>query len=156
MLHNSPFTIIRSDRYRFAITSPAFGEFATAPSNYVSGYVSAKFDEGLPRETNVVSVTVNGIGTTLGEVDENGNRSFATTNAVPLPADGSALTKDGVVNIASDDADYSAHIQAIMGESRLFAAKPPEALPPEARTEFEGVFLDQGMEIHRTRFVRFD
>jgi hypothetical protein len=79
------FTVIRSDRYRFKITSPAFGEFATAPSNYVSGYVSAKFDEGLPTETNVTSVFINGVAAVLGtNIDANGNLSFTTTNAIPL------------------------------------------------------------------------
>lgn len=63
------------------------------------------------------------------------------------------LTRGGAVNIASDDSDYFARIRAVMGESRLFVAKPPEALPPEARTEFENVFLGQGKLIHRTRFV---
>ncbi|HUI08454.1 MAG TPA: hypothetical protein VL486_15745 [Verrucomicrobiae bacterium] len=79
------FTIIRSDRYRFEITSPGFGEFATAPSNYVSGYVSAKFDEGLPTETNITSVLINGVAAVLDtNIDAEGNLSFATTNAIPV------------------------------------------------------------------------
>ena len=82
---SNTFTIIRSDRYRFEITSPAFGAFATAPSNYVSGYVSAKFDEGLPSETNVTSVFINGVAAVLStNIDGNGNRSFTTTNAIGL------------------------------------------------------------------------
>ena len=82
---SNAFTIIRSNRYRFQITSPAFDVFATAPSNYVSGYVSAKFDEGLPTETNVTSVLINGVAAVLGtNVDANGNLSFTTTNAIPL------------------------------------------------------------------------
>jgi hypothetical protein len=79
------FTIVRTDRYRFQITSPAFGEFATAPSNYVSGYVSVKIDEGLPTEANVASVIINGVPAVLDtNVDANGNRRFSTTNAIPL------------------------------------------------------------------------
>ena len=79
------FTMVRSTRYRFEITSPAFGEFATAPSNYVSGYVSALFDEGLPTQTNVTSVFINGVAAVLDtNVDANGNLSFTTTNAIPL------------------------------------------------------------------------
>lgn len=79
------FTVIRSNRYRFEITSPAFGEFATAPSNYVTGYVSAKFDEGLPKEANVTGVFINGVAAVLGtNIDANGNLSFRTTNAIPL------------------------------------------------------------------------
>jgi hypothetical protein len=79
------FMIIRTNRYRFEITSPAFGEFATAPSTYVSGYVSAKFDEGLPTQTNVTRVFINGVAAVLGtNIDANGNLSFTTTNAIPL------------------------------------------------------------------------
>ena len=70
-----------------------------------SSRVSALKDEGLPTETNVVSVTVNGLGTMLGEVDGNGNRSFETTNAVPMPADGSALTLTAVIDWADDSQD---------------------------------------------------
>jgi hypothetical protein len=79
------FSIIRSNRYRFEITSPAFGSFATAPSNYVSGYVSALFDEGLPTQTNVTSVFINGVAAVLGtNADAFGNIAFWTTNAIPL------------------------------------------------------------------------
>jgi hypothetical protein len=79
------FMIIRTNRYRFQFTSPAFGEFATTPSTYVRGYVSAKFDEGMPTETNITTVTVNGVAAVLEtNVDANGNRWFVTTNAIPL------------------------------------------------------------------------
>jgi hypothetical protein len=82
---SNAFMIITSDRYRFEITSPAFGEFATAPSNTVSGYVSALFDEGLPTQTNVTSVFINGVAAVLGtNIDANGNLSFTTTNAIGL------------------------------------------------------------------------
>lgn len=82
---SNAFTIIRSDRYRFEITSPAFGEFATTPSTYVSGYVSALFDEGLPTQTNITRVFINGVAAVLStNIDANGNRSFTTTNAIPL------------------------------------------------------------------------
>lgn len=79
------FTVISSSRYRFAITSPAFGDFATAPSNYVSGYVGALFDEGLPTQTNVQGVVINGVAAMLGtNIDADGNLSFTTTNAIPV------------------------------------------------------------------------
>lgn len=80
------FTIIRSDRYRFAITSPAFGEFATAPSTTVKGYVSAKIDEGLPTETRVARVMINGVAAVLdwANVSRDGNVPFFTTNAILL------------------------------------------------------------------------
>lgn len=79
------FALIRSNRYRFQITSPAFGAFATTRFNFVSGYVSPLFDEGLPTQTNVTSVFINGVAAVLGtNVDANGNLSFTTTNAIPL------------------------------------------------------------------------
>ena len=82
---SNSFTIVRSNHYRGAITSPAFGRFATTPSNYVSGYVSAKYDEGLPTETNVTEVYVNGVAAVLAtNPDAYGNLTFTTTNAIPL------------------------------------------------------------------------
>ena len=66
------------------------------------------------------------------------------------------LTRHGVVNVATDDTGYFTHIQQVMAESERFASAPPEPLPPEAKTEFENVFVAQGKPIHRTRFVRLD
>ncbi len=66
------------------------------------------------------------------------------------------LTQGGVVNVASDDTDYFTQIRTIMVETGKFAIEPTEALPAEARTEFENVFLGLGKKIHRTRFVRLD
>jgi hypothetical protein len=82
---SNSFTIVRANHFRGAITSPAFGQFATAPSNYVSGYVSAKYDEGLPTETKITEVYVNGVAAVLSTTpDANGNLTFTTTNAIPL------------------------------------------------------------------------
>ena len=79
------FTLIRSNRYRCQITSPAFGAFATTPTTYVSGYVSALYDEGLPTQTTITGVFINGVAAVLGtNIDANGNRSFTTTNAIGL------------------------------------------------------------------------
>ncbi len=79
------FTIIRSTRYQAVITSPTFGDFATAPSNTVSGYVSAVFDAGLPTQTNVLGVTINDVAAVLGtNIDADGNVPFTTTNMIPL------------------------------------------------------------------------
>ncbi len=98
---SNAFTVVRSDRYRLAITSPAFGSFVNFSNVVVSGYVSALKDEGLPTATNVVAVTVNGVATTLGSVDGNGNRSFTTTSALPVPGDGSPV----VLNVVAEWAD---------------------------------------------------
>ncbi|MGD0061450.1 MAG: hypothetical protein ABSD58_18735, partial [Verrucomicrobiia bacterium] len=79
------FTLISGTDFSGAITNPVFGAFATAPSNYVSGYVSALYDAGLPTQTNVTSVTINGVAAVLGtNQDAYGNIPFWTTNAIPL------------------------------------------------------------------------
>jgi len=99
------FTLVCGNRYQFAITSPAAGSFINATNVTVTGYVSAMRDANLPSQTNVVSVTVNGVGTTLGGVDGNGNRSFTTTNDIPVPIDGSTLTLSAVVEWADGTKD---------------------------------------------------
>jgi hypothetical protein len=82
---SNAYTIISSTEFNGAITNPVFGAFATAPSNYVSGYVSALYDAGLPTQTNVTTVTVNGVAAVLGtNVDAFGNIPFWTTNMIPL------------------------------------------------------------------------
>ncbi len=79
------FTLVRSARYSVAITNPVFGAFASVPSNTVSGYVNLFFDAGLPTQTNVTSVFINGVAAVMGtNVDANGNVSFRTTNSIPL------------------------------------------------------------------------
>ena len=68
------FTLVRGNRYRLVITSPDSGTYVNTSAMLVSGYVSALRDEGLPTETNVVSVTVNGVPTELSSgVDGDGN-----------------------------------------------------------------------------------
>ncbi|MGO9243638.1 MAG: hypothetical protein ACLQDC_02570 [Verrucomicrobiia bacterium] len=82
---SNTYTIISSTEFSGAITNPVYGVFATAPSNTVSGYVSALYDAGLPTQTNVTSVTINGVAAVLGtNVDAYGNIPFWTTNAIPL------------------------------------------------------------------------
>jgi len=79
------YTVISSTEFSGAITNPVFGAFAAASSNYVSGYVSALYDAGLPTQTNVTTVTVNGVAAVLGtNVDAFGNIPFWTTNAIPV------------------------------------------------------------------------
>ena len=85
---SNTFTVIRADRFTVAITNLVFGAFANGQSNIVSGYVSASIDAGLSTETNLVSVTVNGVGTTLGGTDDNGNVGFTTTSPLPPPTGG--------------------------------------------------------------------
>lgn len=63
------------------------------------------------------------------------------------------LTPGGAVNAATDDLDYFAHIQRVMRESGQFRETPAPALPVEAQTEFEKIFLAQGKLIGRAKFV---
>jgi hypothetical protein len=105
-ISSNVFTLVRSDSYRLAITSPApFGTYANGQAQVVSGYVSAFKNEGLPTQTNVVSVTVNGVGTTLGSIDSYGNRSFTTTNTVPVSANGSPTPLNVTVEWADGTGD---------------------------------------------------
>lgn len=66
------------------------------------------------------------------------------------------LRPGGAVNVATDDANYFAQIQRVARESGRFDEAEPEALPVEARTEFEQLFLAQGLPVFRTRLVRRD
>lgn len=61
------------------------------------------------------------------------------------------LGQGGVVNVATDDADYFVQIRKAMAER--FAETQPEILPAEAMTEFEKVFVAQGKPIGRAKFV---
>ena len=56
-----------------------------------------------------------------------------------------------MVNVATDDEDYFAHIRKVMAEK--FTEKPPEVLPAEAMTEFEKIFIAQGKPIGRARYL---
>ena len=89
----------------------------------------------------------------LGFADGDARRLFNAGFAQELSR---TLTRGGMVNVATDDTGYFTHIQQVMAGSERFATAPPEPLPPEAKTEFESVFVAQGKPIHRTRFVRLD
>ncbi len=62
------------------------------------------------------------------------------------------LGQGGVVNVATDDLDYFAHIGLVMAEK--FVETQPEVLPAEAMTEFEKIFIAQGKPIGRAQFRR--
>lgn len=64
------------------------------------------------------------------------------------------LLPGGSVNVATDDADYFAHMEITFAASPLFDRHPPTPLPVEAQTEFEKIFLAQGKTIGRARFER--
>jgi len=63
------------------------------------------------------------------------------------------LKPGGVVNAATDDLDYFAQIQKVMRASGRFQETGADALPAEAQTEFEKVFLALGKPIGRAKFL---
>jgi tRNA (guanine-N7-)-methyltransferase len=63
------------------------------------------------------------------------------------------LQKGGAVNVATDDATYFAGIQKVFSNSGKFTSVEPVSLPVEAQTEFEKMFLAQGLVINRGRYV---
>lgn len=64
-----------------------------------------------------------------------------------------ALAPGGAVHVATDDADYFAHMQKVFAHSALFHPTAPDVLPEEARTEFEKIFLAQGKTIGRAKYL---
>lgn len=64
------------------------------------------------------------------------------------------LVPNGAVNVATDNTPYFEQIVELMNASGLFRTEPPLALPEEARTEFEKIFLAKGDHIHRARWIR--
>jgi len=78
------FTLVRSDRYRCTVTSPAPGEITAGPRmTIVEGYISALRDAGTKTQARLVAVFVNDVPTTLEPEDADGNIHFRTTRAVP-------------------------------------------------------------------------
>lgn len=67
-----------------------------------------------------------------------------------------ALASRGVVNLATDDADYFAVQQELMNSNGKFLESPALVLPEAAMTEFEKTFQDQGKPIYRARWVKRD
>ena len=63
------------------------------------------------------------------------------------------LRPGGAVNVATDDLDYFAHIQKVMRGSGRFRETAATALPVEAQTEFEKIFLAKGWSIGRAKFL---
>jgi len=64
------------------------------------------------------------------------------------------LVPGGVVNVATDHAEYFQEIAQRMAVSGVFVPEPPESLPEEARTDFERGFLAAGQTICRGRYFR--
>ena len=58
-----------------------------------------------------------------------------------------ALIDDGLVRIATDDAEYFRQITQIVSRTRLFSAFCDDA--PRAMSKFEKEFVEEGVPIHR-------
>ena len=63
------------------------------------------------------------------------------------------LRPGGAVNVATDDLDYFAQMQKVMRGSGRFQEAIAAALPVEAQTEFEKIFLAKGRSIGRAKFM---
>ena len=63
------------------------------------------------------------------------------------------LRPGGAVNVATDDLDYFAQMQKVMGGSGRFRETAATVLPIEAQTEFEKIFLAKGRSIGRAKFL---
>jgi tRNA (guanine-N7-)-methyltransferase len=64
------------------------------------------------------------------------------------------LQLGGVVNVATDDADYAVQVEKMMSESDKFSATMVDPFPTQPMTEFETIFVAAGKKIFRARFVR--
>jgi hypothetical protein len=99
------FTLVNTLDYQLAVTLPSpSGFYASGQPQTIEGYVSF-WDLGLPTQTNAVSVTVNGFGTTLSTPDSNSNVWFATTNAIPVQTNGLPTVLNVVVTWANGNTD---------------------------------------------------
>ncbi|MGO9528583.1 MAG: hypothetical protein ACLPT4_03535 [Verrucomicrobiia bacterium] len=116
------FTLVSGNRYQFAFTTPAPGTYINNSNVQVVGYVSAFRDAGLPTQTNVVSVTVNGVPTTLTD-GGGGLTNFTTIVPVLVPTDGSALVLNAVVTWADGSTDPTAEAEGyyIIAEQSIYS-----------------------------------
>jgi hypothetical protein len=98
---SNTYRLARGNRYQFAMS----WDYDYYPPNYVTGYVSALRDDGLPTQTNLVSVSINGVGTTFTGTNGDGTVNFTTTDSVPWPSDGSLLMLNAVIQWADGTQD---------------------------------------------------
>jgi tRNA (guanine-N7-)-methyltransferase len=82
-----------------------------------------------------------------------GTRSVASETE-SRPRQSVALQQTGVVNFATDSADYFAEVRQVMPARGEFGETAPPQLPVEAQTDFEREFRAAGKPIYRTWFVR--
>ncbi|HTS18582.1 MAG TPA: hypothetical protein VMP11_13495 [Verrucomicrobiae bacterium] len=134
------FTLISSTEFSAAITNPVFDVYTTAPSNYVSGYVSTQFDAGLPTQTNVVGVLINGVAAVVNwnSPDGNGNVAFWTTNMIP-----SGVPITGVILVAAGSYGFDPLATGCPPPAEPMIANgggttcPPVTIPPAQSQTYE-------------------
>jgi len=77
-LSSKLFEVERTDKFRAAITAPAFGKFANGQEQTVEGYVSAKYAEGTDEELGLAGASLDGTALTLVDLG-GGLLGFSTT-----------------------------------------------------------------------------
>lgn len=80
-----------------------------------------------------------------------GRRLF---NPAFLDAVHRALRTGGRLHLATDHQPYFDEVAALLGADRRFVAIPTFEPPPEQRTEFETIFLQQSRPVRRGSFQR--
>jgi hypothetical protein len=97
---SNTYRLARGNRYQFAMS----WDYQDYPPNRVNGSISEWRDQGLPTQTGLVSVVVNGVGTTL-TTNGDGTVNFTTVDEVPWPTDGSILMLNAVIQWADGSQD---------------------------------------------------
>lgn len=63
------------------------------------------------------------------------------------------LVPGGAIHVATDHADYAAHIRKCFAGDPAFSAIPPFVPDESERTDFECLFMAQGLPIHRSSYT---
>ena len=64
------------------------------------------------------------------------------------------LIHGGLIYVATDHTEYAGHIRTLFSKDTRFAEVPPLEPREEERTEFETIFLEQGVRIERSAFSK--
>ncbi|MCE9616406.1 MAG: tRNA (guanosine(46)-N7)-methyltransferase TrmB [Lentisphaerae bacterium] len=76
-------------------------------------------------------------------------RLFSTTFLASVRR---TLVNGGVIHTATDHADYGAYIRKCFAADPAFTSIPPFEPVAEERTDFECLFVEQGLTIHRSSY----
>jgi len=64
------------------------------------------------------------------------------------------LVPEGLIYIATDHVDYSGWIKALFAKDQRFAEVTPFEPQEDERTEFETLFMNKGLPIARSGFMK--